>query len=254
MCACVATVSFASSTEEAGVVERLGETVPGDVHFVDSTGDTLLLADLVDRPTILALVYYSCPSVCRPLLEEVGDMQAKLEKLDLTPGDDYRILTVSFDFTDRPEDSERMKAETYASLPEGYPDSAWLFLTGDEAAIDAITSAVGFRYRRSGDDFAHATTLVVLSPQRKITRYLTGAEYLPVDIKLALIEASEGRVGTTIVKFVRFCFSYDPEGRKYVLNTTRVVGASTLIGLAGFVVFLTAAGRRRGRTAGTKVG
>lgn len=247
-------MTFAGPPEEAGIAERLGETVPGDVRFVTSTLDTVTIAEVVDRPTILSLVYYSCPSICRPLIEELGDMQAKLEKLDMDPGQDYRVLTVSFDYTDRPEDSARIKAETFASLPEGFPESSWLFLTGDEAAIDAITEAVGFRYRRTGDDFAHAASIVVLSPQRKITRYLIGAEYLPVDIKLALIEASDGRVGPTIAKFVKFCFSYDPAGRKYVLNVLRVVGASTVLGLAGFVVFLAAAGRRRGNSADTKVG
>ena len=117
-----------------------------------------------------------------------------------------------------------------------------------------FTESVGFRFRRAGEDFAHPTTLVVLAPDGKITRYMFGAEYLPADLKLALIEARRGVTGPTIARFLKFCFSYDPEGRKFVLNTTRIVGLSTLIGLVSFALFLTASGKRRGERHKEKVG
>jgi protein SCO1/2 len=234
----------------SGIDERLGEYVPIDLMLADESGKIVRLGDLIDRPTIVSLVYYDCPSVCRPLLEEVSTMLGKLSDMDLVPGKDYRVLTISFDDTDSPAGSARLKKEYYTTLPDGFPADAWTFLTGDSAAVQAFTGSVGFTFKRDGKDFAHPTTLIVLAPGGKITRYLFGARYLPVDLKLALLEASEGRVGPTIAKFYKFCFSYDPEGRKYVLNITRVVGASMLIGLAGFAVFLTASGKRRTKRAG----
>jgi protein SCO1/2 len=219
--------------------------VPANLTFVDEKGDTVTLGRLVDRPTLVSLVYYTCPSVCRPLLDEVTTMLGKLESIDMQPNRDYRMLTISFDDTDSPAGSARLKDEYYRRLPGGFPKDAWTFLTADSATIAALTRSVGFGFRRAGEDFAHPTTLVVLSPQRTITRYLTGAEYLPLDIKLALIEAREGKIGPTIVKFYKFCFSYDPSGQKFVLNTTRLVGLSTLVGVAAVVVFVTTSGRRR---------
>lgn len=230
---------------EIGLTENLGSTVPLDLKFVTENGQTVVLRDLVDRPTLVSLVYYTCPSVCRPLLNEAASMLGKLQAIDMQPDRDYRVLTISFDNTDSPEGSARLKDEYYRSLPNGFPRDAWTFLTADSATIAAFTDAVGFGFKRAGTDFAHPTTLVVLSPEGKITRYLTGSEYLPLDIKMALIEARQGKVGATIVKFYKFCFSYDPSGERFVLNTTRIVGLSTLAGVAGIVLFVTASNRRR---------
>ena len=243
------TISWASNDPEPpleiGLTEHLGSTVPLDLKFVAENGQTVALRDLVDRPTIVSLVYYTCPSVCRPLLDEAAAMLGKLQAIDMQPNRDYRVLTISFDDTDSPDGSTRLKDEYYRSLPNGFPRDAWTFLTADSATIAAFTQAVGFGFKRAGVDFAHPTTLVVLSPEGKITRYLTGSEYLPLDIKMSLIEAKQGKVGATIVKFYKFCFSYDPSGEKFVLNTTRIVGLSTLAGVAGIVLFVTASNRRR---------
>ena len=230
---------------EIGLTEHLGETVAKDLHFVAENGDTVLLGDLIDRPTLVALVYYTCPAICRPLLIEVTDMLGKLQAVDMQPGRDYRMLTISFDETDRPADSMGLKDHSFKSLPADFPRDAWTFLTADSATIAAFTKSVGFGFKRAENDFAHPTSLIVLSPDGKITRYLTGSEYLPLDIKMALIEAREGKIGATIVKFYQFCFSYDPSGKKFVLNTTRIVGLSTLAGVAGIVLFVTASNRRR---------
>lgn len=232
-------------TLEVGLNEQLGSRVPGDIAFVNEHGDTVTLEQLVDRPTLVSLVYYTCPSVCRPLLAEVTSMLGKLQKIDMQPNRDYRMLTISFDPTDSPAGSARVKDEYYQALPQGFPRDAWTFLTADSAAVAAFTDAVGFGFKRAGKDFAHPTTLVVLSRDRKITRYLTGSEYLPLDIKMALVEAREGRVGATIVKFYQFCFSYDPSGEKFVLNATRVVGLGTLVGVMAIVGFVFVSGRRR---------
>jgi len=230
---------------EIGLTEHLGAGVAKNLRFVAENGDTVVLDSLIDRPTLVSLVYYTCPSICRPLLTEVADMLGKLQAVDMQPGRDYRMLTISFDQTDSPAGSTRLKDEYYRMLPDGFPRDSWTFLTADSATIAAFTQSVGFGFKRAEKDFAHPTTLVVLSPEGKITRYLTGSEYLPLDIKMALIEAREGKVGATIVKFYKFCFSYDPSGEKFVLNTTRIVGLSTLAGVAGIVLFVTASSRRR---------
>jgi len=230
---------------EVGINERLGERIPGDIYFTNEHGDSVAFQDLIDRPTLVSLVYYTCPSVCRPLLTEVTSMLGKLEKIDMQPNRDYRMVTISFDPTDSPAGSARLKDEYYRALPEGFPRDAWTFLTADSAGIAAITDAVGFAFKKSGEDFAHPTTLVVLSRDRKITRYLTGSEYLPLDIKMAIVEAREGRIGATIVKFYKFCYSYDPAGQKFVLNATRIVGVSTLVGAMAIVGFIFVSGRRR---------
>lgn len=231
----------------AGIEEKLGAYVPGDLVFVSESGDSVGLGDLVDRPTIVTLVYYNCPSVCRPLLNEVSDMLGKLLDLKMKPGEDYQVVTISFDEHDGPDGSARLKKEYMAQLPDGFPAAAWTFLTADEETIRRFTGAVGFGFQRAGDDFAHPTTLVMLSPDRKITRYLYGAEYLPLDLKMAIYEASGGQVGPTIARMLKFCFSYDPEGRRYVLNLTRIIGTGMILSLVGFAVFLRTAGRRRKR-------
>jgi protein SCO1/2 len=232
-------------TGSAGIDEHLGATVPMDLVLVDEKGDSVRLGDLIDRPTIVSLVYYSCPSVCRPLLDEVSVMLGKLQALNMEPGEDYRVLTISFDDTDSPEGSARLKKEYYQQLPEGFPAEAWTFLTGDAASVKRFTDSVGFTFKRAGEDFAHPTTLVILSPDGKITRYMYGAEYLPLDLKMALYEAQKGITGPTIARFLKFCFSFDPEGHRYVLNATRLVALSTVIGLLGFAVFLKRSGKRR---------
>jgi len=230
-----------------GIDEHLGQTVRKDLKFVSETGDTVVIGDLIDRPVLLTMVYYHCPSICRPLLDEVAAMLGKLQQVDMVPDRDYRVITISFDQFDSASGSSRLKDEYYHQLPDGFPRDAWTFLTADSATIAQFAESVGFGYKRNSKDnnFTHPTTLIVLSPEGKITRYLLGSEYLPLDIKLALVEARHGIVGTTIVKFFKFCFSYDPASHKFALNATRVVGLSTLLGVAGIVVFVAAAGRRR---------
>ena len=234
----------------AGIDEKLGEYIPKDLVLVSERGDSVRLGALIDRPTIVTLVYYTCPSVCRPLLNEVSGVLGKLIELRMKPGEDYQVVTISFDEHDGPAGSARLKKEYINQLPDGFPGEAWRFLTADAATIQQFTKSVGFQFKSVGDDFAHPTTLIILSPDGKITRYLYGAEYLPLDLKMAIYEASEGRVGPTIARMLKFCFSYDPKGRKYVLNLTRVVGTGMILTLIGFAVFLGAAGRRRAREFG----
>jgi len=231
-----------------GIVEHLGETVPLDLEFRDESGRTVRLGDLVDRPTVLSLVYYSCPGICTPLLTGLAEV---LNLMDMRPGEDYRVITVSFDASDTPKLASEKK-RNYLNLIDRreFPAEAWSFLTGDQESIDAITEAVGFGYEKQGRDFVHAAAIYVLSPKGKIVRYLYGTTFLPLDLKLALTEASQGRVGPTINKILLFCFNYDPDGRKYVLNTTRIAGTAVLLMALGFVIYLGAGSRRRAASDG----
>lgn len=209
-----------------GIDEQLGTIIPLDATFTDKNGATVRLRDLVDKPTIVSLVYYRCPSICKPLLSGVAEV---LGKLDMKPGEEYRVVTVSFDTGDKPEDSRRMERNYVTGIGKPFPEGGWTFLTGDSANIALLTDAVGFRYRRSGDGFAHPGCLIVLSPEGKIARYLYGLSFLTFDIKMALLEASQGRVTPTIAKVLLYCFSYDAEGQRYVMSITRVGGAGILL-------------------------
>ncbi len=228
---------------KVGIVEHLGELVPLDLTFRDESGREVRLGDLVDRPTVLSLVYYSCPGICTPLLTGLSET---LNLMDLRPGRDYRVVTISFDTTDTPKlAAEKKKNYLHLIDRREFPGEAWSFLTGDQEQIDAITEAVGFRYEKQGRDFVHAAAIYVISPKGKIVRYLYGTTFLPLDLKLALTEASQGRVGPTINKILLFCFNYDPDGRKYVLNTTRIAGTAVLLTALAFVIYLGASSRRR---------
>ncbi len=170
-------------------------------------------------------------------------------KLQLEPGVDYDVLTISFDETDTPELSRQRKQNYLHMLQKSFPEDAWRFVTGDFDSIKKFTDALGYRFQRRGLDFVHPSTLIVLAGDGKITRYLYGTEFLPFDLKMALIEASEGRVGPTINRVLKFCFSYDPDGRTYVLNVTKVAGSVIILLVVIFFITLVVRGQVHSRKA-----
>ncbi len=228
-----------------GVEERLGATVPGDVALHDEQGRPVRLGDLLGKPTVLTLNYFRCAGICSPLLNGVVDV---VKKSDMVPGRDYQILTVSFDPSDGPDLAARKKANYIKQLPVTFPEEAWRFLTGDEAQTRRLADAVGFGYKREGDEYVHPAAVFILSPQGKVTRYMYGITYLPFDLKMAVAEANAGRTGPTINKLLRFCYSYDPKGRRYELAITRIAGVFTLL-LAGLFA-ATVLVRRRASASG----
>ncbi len=230
--------------KEIGIDEKLGKVIPLDLTFNDEHGKQVLLRQLIDRPTILAPVFYSCPDVCNFLL---SNLSATLNRLPADPGKVFLILAVSFDETEAPPLASEKKNLYLKMIEKPFPEEAWRFLTGDQTSIAKLMEAVGFRFRREGKNFLHPVALIMLAPDGKITRYLYGTEILPFDLKMALLEASEGRTGPTISKVLRFCFSYDPKGRKYVFNTLKVTGIVTLTFAFSFILFLIWKGRRRSK-------
>jgi len=231
-----------SSEVQVGIDEKLGAFIPGDALFTSSDGDTLILVEYIDKPTIVSLVYYNCPGICTPLLGGIVDV---LDKIDLKPGIDFQVLTISFNPEDSPELARNKKRNYVRSFNKPFPVEAWTWATGNAQNINKFTSSVGFRYMRDKDDFAHPASLIVLSPEGKITRYLYGITYLPFDLKMAIIEASEGRATPTVAKFLQFCFSYDREGQKYAFNFTRVGGSVILLFILVFVVVLVIKPKRK---------
>ncbi len=225
-----------------GLNERLGHVVNLDYTFFNEQGESVRLRDLVDRPTILNFVYYNCPGICTPVLSELQNM---IDKVDLEPGKDYRILTISINEDETPELAARKKANYVKGLKRPFPEEYWTWMTGDSASIKGITDEVGFVFRRTGNDFAHPASLMVLSKSGKIARYLPGVAFNQFDVKMALLEASEGRVGPTIATVIKFCFSYDPAGRKYVFNFLKVVATLMIVFAVGFVVLISLTSKRR---------
>jgi protein SCO1/2 len=227
-----------------GIDEKLGAIVPGDISLFDETGKTVKLGDLTKgKPVILTLVYYKCPGVCSPLLTELAHV---VDKLDLQIGKEYEIITVSFNTAEDYIMAAEKKKNYFGLLKvKTAGDSDWRFLTADSVNVAKITDAVGFRYIKQGSDFVHAGALTILSPDMKITRYLYGTEFLTFDVKMALIEAAEGRIGSPISKITKLCYSFDAEGRKYVLNVTRIAGGGTLFLIMIFAVFLFAKKKKK---------
>ncbi|MFZ0391103.1 MAG: SCO family protein [Calditrichia bacterium] len=233
----------APEKQEIGVVEHLGEKVPLDLKFADSHGDSVKLSDIVDKPTVLSLVYYNCPGICSPLLNGMVDV---LDRMSLTPGKDYEVITLSFNPAEGPDLASAKKKNHFAAFRKTrFPEDHWIWLTGDSVSIKKLTDAVGFKYRKEGDQFIHAGVLTVLSADGQISRYLRGIEFQPFDLKMAITEASEGRTGPTVSKLLLYCFSYDPAGKTYVLNFTKIFGTAFLVVLVLLVGFLTYQGKVR---------
>ena len=225
------------TANDVGIDEKLGETVPMDMVFFDEYGKAVTLGELIGgKPTIISIVYYRCPGLCSPLLTGLTDV---VNKVDLEPGDDFNVLTISMDHTEDYHLAAEKKKNYIASMDRTMDFNDWKFLTADSVNAKRITEVVGWKYIKEGKDFRHGAALTVVSPEGKIVRYLFGTDYNVFDFKMAIIEASEGRVGASIAKVLEICFSYDPEGRKYTLNVTRISGGIVIFLIGIFaVVFL----------------
>jgi len=191
------------------------------------------------KPVILALVYYRCPMLCTQILT---GLESGLKAVSFDPGKDFEVVAVSFD----PKDTSELAAAKKQTYLKRYarPNTAngWHFLTGDEANIKALTDAVGFHYKYdpATDQFAHASGIMVLTPDGRLSKYFYGVEYAPRDIRLGLVEASQSKIGTPVDQLLLFCYHYDPSTGKYgalVMRMVRVAGAGFMVVLGGFLFF-----------------
>ncbi len=236
----------ASAEIDVGLTEKLGETIPLDLTFLDESGQPVTLRDLIDGPTIIAPVYFHCPDVCNFLQ---GGLAQTLPQLKLRPGEEFRVLSVSFDETEKPATARGSKKNYMASMGD-FPPGAWRFLTGDLNTIHRLTDALGYRFQRQGRDFLHPVAVAVVARDGKIVRYLYGTRFLPMDLQLSLVEASQGKIGASIKRVLAFCFSYDPVNRRYVFNLLRVTGGVVLLTVSGFLAWLVLSGRKKSKRDG----
>lgn len=226
---------------KVGLDERLGAKIPLDLVFTDEKGHKRRLGELVTGPTIILPVYYSCTNVCNYLQE---GMARVIPEIRLDPGKEYRVISVSFDERETPERAAKSKHMYQMVMKGKFPEGNWTFLTGDAANIRRLTDAAGFHFQRKGIDFVHPVVSFVVARDGMIVRYLYGTQFLPKDVTLSLIEARQGRVGSTISKMVSYCFSFDPEKKSYTFNLLRVSATVIIICVLGFALFLVVGGKK----------
>jgi len=236
-------INDARLVSEIGIDEKLGNKIETNIFFFDQDGNRVLFEELFadDLPVVLSPVYFSCPRVCTFTTDGVLETLNGLESLSL--GKDFKLVSFSFNPEDKPELAKE-KAEKYEkSLIENHvPNKNWYFLTGDSTNINKLTDEIGFKFKKDGEEYAHPTALIVLTPDAGISRYLYGIEHNPRDLKLALVEASDGNIGNSrlLNKVLLFCYQFDPDGKKYALQALNVVkagGALTLLLLSGFLAY-----------------
>jgi protein SCO1 len=220
---------------EIGIVEHLNEFVPGNILLVNEKGDTVNLKKIIDKPTVLCFVYFECPMLCSPLMNGLAEV---IDKSDMKIGKDYQVITIGFNI-EEPLSLAISKKKNYVSHMKtiGAADG-WKFFISDSSNIARATNALGFKYKRAGNVFLHSATLIFISPQGKITRYLNGTYYLPFEFKMAIAESSKGVSGPTINKLLQYCYGYDSQAKRYVLDVTKLGGGMILLILLIIVFFL----------------
>lgn len=262
VCAVAAAFAFSAAAQMGGgyetnaplpevrIDQRLGEQVPLDLKFKDEYGKEVTLgAYFEDKPVILALVYYECPMLCGEVLNGLLD---SLKAVPFKPGEEFTVLTVSFDPEEGP-DLARLKKDIYVeSYGRPGAEEGWHFLTGTEDQIKKLTDSVGFIYQyvpQSGE-YAHAAGIMLLTPEGKVARYFYGIEYPPEDLRLSLVETSENRIGSLADQVVLMCYQWDPEAGTYgvvIFRVLRLAGLATVLALAALIGLLLWAERRRKR-------
>jgi len=224
---------------DVGYDQRLGERVSLDLVFRDESGRGLRLRDLFrGRPVVLSLVYYQCPMLCTLTL---NGLASALSVLTFDVGREFDVVTVSFEPKETPALATARKKAELERYRRPAAEAGWHFLTGAPGSIDGLTRAVGFRYAWDAEtrQYAHPAGLVVLTPDGRIARYMYGVEYAPRDLRLALVEASQGRIGNPIDSVLLYCFRYDPTRGRYaasVLGMVRLGGILTVLALGSFVL------------------
>src|SRR5450631_1036216 len=240
--------------QKVGVAQHLNQALPLDAQFVDDTGKTVRLGDYFGKhPVILSLVYYNCPMLCS---EEMDGLASALEMVKMNPGKDFEVIIISIDPSETPELAAKKKA--FYVKRYGRPETAngWHFLTGQQPAIDAVSNATGFGYIRvPGPDgklnqFAHASSIELVTTDGHIAQYYLGVEYSPKDVMLGLIDASGNKIGSPVANILTYCYHYDPQTNKHSLIVARVVqlgGMVTVVSLGSFMFVMFRRDLRLGR-------
>jgi protein SCO1/2 len=226
--------------QNVGIEQHLDAQVPPDLTFVDDTGKTVKLGDYFGRkPLILNLVYYNCTMLCGEALAGLSSAM-RLVKFDV--GNEFDVVTVSFDPRETTEMAAAKKIDYVKRYGRANAAAGWHFLTGQADSINALTKAVGFQYQydSKSNQFAHATAIMVLTPQGRISRYFYGVDFPPKDLRMGLVEASQGKIGNAVDAVLLYCYHYDPETGKYgamVANILRLAAAATIL-IMGIFLFI----------------
>lgn len=235
---------------QVGIEQRLNNQVPLDLVFTDENGQEVRLGQYFGRkPVVLSLVYYDCPMLCTQVL---NGLTGSLKALKFDVGQEFEVVTVSFDPREKADLAKQKKDAYMARYGREGAGAGWHFLTGSEASIEALTKAVGFNFAWDEEtkQFAHASGVIILTPEGRVSRYFYGIEYAPRDMQLGLVEASNNKIGSPVDQILLYCFHYDPQTGKYgfaIMNSIRVLGFATFFGLALLIFFLKRreAGRQR---------
>jgi len=227
--------------QHVGIEQHLDEQIPPNLVFRDETGRTVHLADYFGKkPVVLNLVYYQCPMLCGEVL---SGLESALRVLKFDVGKEFDVLTISFDPKETPEMAAAKKAEYLKRYGRTGAAKGWHFLTGPQDSIDALTKAAGFQYQydpKTGQ-FAHATAIMVLTPQGKIAQYYYGVEFAPKDLRLGLVQASQNKIGNLVDEVLLYCYHYNPDTGKYgaiISRILKVAAGATIFFLGTFLIVL----------------
>ncbi len=227
---------------KVSIDQHLDAQLPLDTMFRDETGRIVRLGEYANgsKPILLVFMYYRCPMLCSMVMEGVASSLTEL-KFDI--GKEFDVVTVSIDPRDTAQQAAQKKEKYIKRYGRFAAAGGWHFLTGNESAIHRLTDAAGFHYAYDAqrDQFAHATAMMVLTPEGKMSRYLYGFEFKPRDVRLALVEASQNRIGTATDQLLLLCYHYEPATGKYsrsAMNFIRAGGLATVVGLAGFIFIM----------------
>jgi protein SCO1 len=228
--------------DNVGIDQKLDQQVPLDLVFRDETGREVRLGEYFNhgRPVIISLVYYECPMLCNEVL---NGLAGALRTLSFDAGKEFDVVTVSFDARETPQLAAAKKDAYMARYNRAGAQQGWHFLTGEQKSIDALASAVGFRYEydTATKQFAHAGGIMLATPGGRLARYFYGIEYAPRELRLGIIEASENKIGSPVDQLLLYCFHYDPATGKYglaILNIVRLAGVLTVAGIIALVLLL----------------
>ncbi|MBL8137070.1 MAG: SCO family protein [Acidobacteria bacterium] len=227
-----------SALQQVKFDQKLDAQLPVDAVFKDDTGKTVRLGDYFgERPVVLAFVYYECPMLCNQIL---NGLVSGVGVLDQTVGTDFDVVAISFDARETPTQAAAKKATYLDRYQRPGSERGWHFLTGDEATIKRVTGTAGFQFAwdAASQQFAHASGIIVTTPEGKLSRYLFGIEYPPRDLKFALMESSAGKIGSVVDQVLLYCYHYEPATGSYSLvamNAVRMGGVVTMVALLGFV-------------------
>jgi protein SCO1 len=225
ICVCLGSINAYSQKSlfeqqmQIGFDEKQGQYADLSTLLVNEKGDTVLLKNVINKPTILNMVYFRCPGTCSPLMMGISKF---VDQLDLELGKDYDIITISFDPSERIDLGIRKKENYLNTMKKKSEAKNWKFFVSDSANLAKLTQSVGFRYQFINNQYVHPTGLIALASDGKIVRYLRGIDFMPFDIKITMVEAAKGKTGPSINRLLAVCYSYDQQGNQFVFNVTRV--------------------------------